>query len=791
MAKIRNIPTVFVIFGATGDLMGRKIIPALFHLYRQKKLPSLFKIIGFSRRDWQNKQFQEYVSDILKNQKDRKAGTGEIEAFLKLILYQKGDFTEIKSYTVLAEFLGRFDNEWKVCSNKLFYLAVPPQYYKKILLNLAESGLTIPCSPEEGYTRVLIEKPFGHDQSTAEELDTLLGKLFKEEQVYRIDHYLAKEMLQNILGFRFSNNLFEKMWDNRSIEKIEVRLLESIGVEGRGAYYDAIGALRDVGQNHLLQMLSLVTMDRPETLESASVRKKRAEILETLKTLTNDGIKQITFRAQYKEYRHEEGVSPDSNTETYFKVLGGFANPKWSGVPVILEGGKNLINQKEIVVTFIHPTPCLCPPSAKEHYKNKVIFRLEPKEEIEIEFWAKKPGLDFQMQKQTFNYLHRDARRKVQYIEEYEKLLLDCITGNQLLFVSTPEVQAMWKFIDPIICVWDEDGVPLHFYDSHKKKILQEAENSVKVEPYTRVQALNKSVGVVGLGKMGGGIARNLLEKGWDVVAYNRTVGKTQEFEKEGGKGAYTLPKLVEKLQKPRIIILSLPAGKATDEVLFGQEGLAKILEPGDFIINTANEYYKHTIEHYKKIEALGLKFVDVGISGGPEGARYGACLIVGGKKENFEYLESLFKEMSIENGYQFFEGVGSGHFVKMVHNGIEYGMMQAIAEGFAILKNATFNLDLTKVSEIYNNGSVIESRLIKWLQEGLKIYGQDLKPVSGTVERSGEGDWTVKTARELGIKAKIIEDAVNFRKESVNTPSYTGKILSVMRNMFGGHKIK
>lgn len=487
--KIKNIPTVFIIFGATGDLMAKKIAPALFHLYLAGKFPHLFKIIAFSRRDISLDEYKNHVRNILHSSEDKRVKKDKIEDFLGYFEYKKGEFDNSQSYTDLASYLGWVDGEWKACSNKLFYLAVPPQNYEVIFNNLKSSGLTLPCSPEEGWTRVIVEKPFGKNAQSANALDRLLGDLFREEQIYRIDHYLGKDMLQNILSFRFMNDLFEETWDRQHIERIDINFLENIGIEGRATFYDGVGALRDVGQNHMLQMLAFITMEKPNSFTADDVRNKRSEVLNNLTTLTNDEIINKTFRGQYEGYLGTEGVSEDSNTETYFKVIASLTSSRWEGVPIIMEAGKNLENKKEIIVTFRHQTPCLCPPSInsngeagppEKHYKNKVFFTLEPKEGITIEFWSKKPGLDFQMEKQKLSFLFRDERKRAQYVEEYEKLLLDCIMGNQILFVSTEEVAAMWKFIDPIIEAWERNEIPLTVYKPRTKKILTDSKTIEK-----------------------------------------------------------------------------------------------------------------------------------------------------------------------------------------------------------------------------------------------------------------------------------------------------------------------
>lgn len=464
----KNIPTMFIIFGATGDLMAKKITPALFQLYINKKLPSMFKIIGFSRRNLTQEEFMTHVRHILKSNK--KNNVDQIESFLKFFMYHQGEFDTSESYTTLASYLGRVDGEWRACSNKLFYLAVPPKNYKTIFENLKTSGLTLPCGPEEGWTRVIVEKPFGKNAETAQELDILLGKLFKEEQIYRIDHYLGKDMLQNILTFRFNNDLFEREWDNKHIEKIEIKFLESVGTEGREVFYEGVGALRDVGQNHMLQMLAFITMDQPDSFIASDVRKKRTKILKELNILSETEVTQKTFRGQYVGYTASEGIPASSKTETYFKVIAELTNARWKGVPIVLEAGKKLESRKEIIITFKHRTPCLC--EGDTHYKNRLLFTLDPKEGITIEFWSKKPGLTLAMEKQKLSFLFRDQRKKAQYIEEYEKLLLDCILGNQILFISTEEVQAMWRFIDPIISLWDQNKVKLIKYKPKSKTFL-------------------------------------------------------------------------------------------------------------------------------------------------------------------------------------------------------------------------------------------------------------------------------------------------------------------------------
>ncbi len=467
VATNSNLPTIFVAFGATGDLMQRKVIPALYHLHTHGKLPERFRIIGFSRRDWSDEEFQTYIREILEKRTEVALSKDTITSFISLFRFQKGEFEDAESYDRLKVAFEESDREWGMSSNKLFYLAVAPEHYKTIIEQISRGGLRGPKELKEGeaWAHIIVEKPFGMDLETAKEIDELVGKHFVEQQIYRIDHYLGKEMLQNVLTFRFSNNLFEIPWGKDLIESINLRLLEKIGVETRGPFYDAVGTFRDVGQNHILQMLALVTMEHPTEYRATAIQTKRAAILETLHVLSPSEVGEKTSRAQYKGYRDIAGVAPDSETETYFKIRAELDDPKWKGVSIIMESGKRMGEPlKEIVVTLRHPKPCLCPPDGS-HHKNEIIFRMEPREEILIEFWAKKLGFTFETERREFRYMMRDTSEHVPYVEEYAKLLLDCIEGDRTLFISTDEIRAMWRFTDPIIAAWQRGASPLMMYE--------------------------------------------------------------------------------------------------------------------------------------------------------------------------------------------------------------------------------------------------------------------------------------------------------------------------------------
>lgn len=298
---------------------------------------------------------------------------------------------------------------------------------------------------------------------------------------------------------------------------------------------------------------------------------------------------------------------------------------------------------------------------------------------------------------------------------------------------------------------------------------------------------MKKQIGYIGLGKMGKNMVLRLLEHGWEVVATDTSGQAVADISESGANGVADLRILTEELPSPRLLWLMVPH-QVVDAVL---EELVPLLSEGDLIIDGGNSNYKETLRRATELDVKGIKFMDAGISGGPAGAREGACSMVGGSKELFESNEELFKDISAPESYGRMGRTGAGHFVKMVHNGIEYGMMQAIGEGFGIMKKADFDLDLTEIARVYNHNSVIESRLVGWLQNAYEQEGVDLDAISGKVSHSGEGLWTVEAAKELGIPVSIIEGSLVFREESQKDPSYIGKVVSALRNQFGGHEVK
>ncbi len=453
-----EFPTILVLFGATGDLVARKIAPALYVLFQAGQLPSRFKVVGVARRSMSDDEFRSLVSDAVAT---KLKGIAPDPKFLKFFAYQQLLFDTQADYRKLAMQLKAVDDEWGLCTNKLFYLATPPKQYSAIVLNLAVAGLTDGCSPEEGWTRLLIEKPYGDSLEHTQSIERLLGNIFEEKQIYRIDHYLGKDMVQQALNFRSVNPMFEAIWDHEHIERIDIKLLEEIDIEGRGEFYDRVGALVDVGQNHLLQMLALLTMNISGTDSIDAFRSARVNILNSLMTFDARQVGGHVLRAQYKGYRGDGNVADESRTETYFKIKTHLDNDRWRGVPIYLEAGKKIeALDKSIVVTFRHREPCHCPND--QHLKNQIIFRIEPNPAIVLRFLIQQSA-DEIVVRETILW-SPSVEEKTRYTREYARLLDDAFRGDQKFFISREEAIASWQFVDPILKMWRESTAPLYIY---------------------------------------------------------------------------------------------------------------------------------------------------------------------------------------------------------------------------------------------------------------------------------------------------------------------------------------
>jgi len=436
-------PTAIVIFGGTGDLAQTKLFSALLDLFAHGALPDRFAVIGVSRKPLSDDEYRDFVRDSLAVKRHSYAAD-IVSHFCGHFVYQSGNFDDQSTYDAVATQLKRFEDGVGQCTDKLFYLAVPPQLYKEIFTSLDESGLMQLCDGIDSWARILVEKPFGRDLETAEMLEKELCARFTEEQIYRIDHYLAKDAIENIIALRFANTILSDSWHKDQVESIHIKMAETKDVNNRGSFYDGVGALRDVGQNHILQILALLTMDPVDVTSVASIRSARANILGHLLPPS------LVRKGQYVGYRETSGVAPDSKTETYFKLVTGINLTQWSGVPITLEAGKALGKDlNEVVVTF-RPHEQNLAKSAQQKIRNVLTMQFSPEQRIVLTVWVKKPGFAFDLEERVLELVHTSAEDKYSP-EAYERVLFDCITGDQTRFVSGDEVMAAWKFITPLL----------------------------------------------------------------------------------------------------------------------------------------------------------------------------------------------------------------------------------------------------------------------------------------------------------------------------------------------------
>jgi glucose-6-phosphate 1-dehydrogenase len=456
-------PCTMVIFGATGDLTSRKLVPALYNLARERRLPGGFSVVGFARRDWDDAFFRQTLLDgVNANSRSGAAEAALWASFAQGISFHRGNFDDPAAYATLAERLAELDAERGVGGNRVFYLATPPESYHDIIRHLGEAGLN--RSPAGGWTRIIVEKPFGRDLQSAKELNQELLAIFEEEQVYRIDHYLGKETVQNLLVFRFSNGIFEPIWNRSYVDHVQITVAESIGVEDRGGYYDRSGALRDMIQNHLTQLLTLTAMEPPVAYDADAVRDEKVKVLRAIRPIAPEEVAQFTARGQYGPgsvsgrpiggYGGERGVEPGSQTETFVALKLFIESWRWAGVPFYLRSGKAMPRRvSEIAIQFkTVPTMLFADTPMNDIEANVLAIKIQPDEGITLKFGSKVPGQS-QIRPVTMDFRYGTSFG-VASPEAYERLLLDCMLGDGTLFTRRDEVEASWSLITPIHQGW-------------------------------------------------------------------------------------------------------------------------------------------------------------------------------------------------------------------------------------------------------------------------------------------------------------------------------------------------
>ena len=456
-----------VIFGASGDLTHRKLIPALYNLYKIGSLSENFSVLGVARSELNDETFREKMREALINNEETTPDT--LDAFCSHLYYQAVNTSDAQDYGKLVPRLDELHDKYQTCGNTLYYMSTPPSLYGVIPECLAAHGLN---TEEYGWKRIIVEKPFGYDEKTAQALDVQIHRFFKEHQIYRIDHYLGKETVQNLLVLRFSNGWFEPLWNRNFIDYVEITGAESIGVEERGGYYDGSGAMRDMFQNHLLQVLAMVAMEPPAIINANSMRDEVAKVMHSLRPLTAEDMEHNLVLGQYtaaeingkmeKGYLEEKGVPADSRTETYIALRCEIENWRWAGVPFYVRTGKRLPARVTEIVIHFKTTPH--PVFSQNAPENKLIIRIQPDEAISMRFGLKKPGAGFEAKEVSMDFRYADLAG-AQVLTAYERLLLDAMKGDATLFARTDAVHAAWKFVQPILD-YKANGGRIHEYEA-------------------------------------------------------------------------------------------------------------------------------------------------------------------------------------------------------------------------------------------------------------------------------------------------------------------------------------
>lgn len=469
---LKNLPLshILVIFGASGDLTKRKLIPALFELYEQNLLPEKFAVLGVARTEMGDQEFRNKMITFLPNEPGL---SSKRDNFLNSIYYQAIETSQSADYGRLKNRLERLGRELDIPANYLFYLATPPNLYPVIPQILAEIALN---REEEGFRRVIIEKPFGTDLNSARELNQKLLSNYKETQLYRIDHYLGKETVQNMLVTRFSNGIFEPVWNHNFIHHVEITSAETLGVEERGGYYDQSGALRDMVQNHLMQLVGMVAMEPPVVVEANAIRNELLKVFQSIRPIREEEVAQQVFRGQYTAshignepvmgYREEKGVDPSSRTETFVAMKFFIDNFRWAGVPFYIRTGKKLPTRVTEVVIYFKTTPhhLFAYESDNEPINNQLVLRIQPDEGVLLKIGMKVPGAGFRVQTMNMDF-HYDELSNHFLPSAYSRLLLDCMLGDATLYSRSDAVEKAWEFVQPILNGWKNNcDIPIFGY---------------------------------------------------------------------------------------------------------------------------------------------------------------------------------------------------------------------------------------------------------------------------------------------------------------------------------------
>lgn len=450
--------TVIVIFGASGDLTRRKLIPALYSLYTKKRMPGDWCIVGVSRRPYTDEVFRANMESGVQEFANGKYDAGLWREFADKITYRPVDLGDLEDMRRLDTYLRQFEGSTGPC-NRLYYLAIAPHLYESAITNLGAVNMV---DEADGWRHVVIEKPFGHDLVSAQVLNTAVHQVLRERQIYRIDHYLGKETVQNLLVFRFANSLFEPVWNRNYIDHVQITAAETVDVGHRAGYYDDVGVMRDMVQNHMLQLLSLVAMEPPASFAADSLRNEKAKVFSAIRPIQANEVAQHTVRGQYRGYQDAEGVKPNSETATYVALRYYIDNWRWQGVPFYLRSGKALAEKTtEITIFFKQPPHMMFPlPAGTEIPANYLSICVQPDEGIHFSFQAKVPDTAAEMRPVDMSFHYDDSFGRTAIPEAYERLLFDALKGDASLFTRGDAIELAWQLVDPILEGWATEAAP-------------------------------------------------------------------------------------------------------------------------------------------------------------------------------------------------------------------------------------------------------------------------------------------------------------------------------------------
>jgi glucose-6-phosphate 1-dehydrogenase len=465
-------PTTLVIFGASGDLAKRKLMPAIYNLAHEGALPERFNLIGCARSEWSDDEFRDVAKDAIQKFSRRKPDETVLDSLLSRVRYVPGTFDDPSLFAKVADIAEQEDEEAGLPFNRIFYLSVAPQFFETIAAQLGQTGMN---RREGAQVRIVVEKPFGHDLESALHLNHALLSVFEEKQVYRIDHYLGKETVQNALVLRFANGIFEPVWNRSYVDHVQITASEEVALEGRAGYYDSAGALRDLIQNHLLQLLMLTAMEPPVSFSADDLRDEKVKVLHAIKPPVVDEVHDMAVRAQYSAgnaggkdvpgYLEEEGVKDGSVTETFAAVRLKVDNWRWAGVPFYIRTGKALARKGTEIVITLKPVPHLAfeQQGSLGVHPNQLILAVQPNEGVSMSLMAKIPGSRMRVRPVNMEFLYGTSFLS-QSPEAYERLILDTMRGDATLFARNDEVEAAWRIVDPILEAWAKDADPIPQY---------------------------------------------------------------------------------------------------------------------------------------------------------------------------------------------------------------------------------------------------------------------------------------------------------------------------------------